>query len=115
MWSSILLDDWLKCIGGQSPVFFKSWFHLTSEGGYGDTASSYIMPPCKQRYWENFHYNYYQIILTQYIMDTSSQDVYVIDTLIIIPSLHINYYPLHTLVLLPSFVSIVISYNHVEA
>ena len=32
-------------IGGQSPVFFKSWFHLTSEGGYGDTASSYIIPP----------------------------------------------------------------------
>ena len=28
-------------IGCQSPVLFKNWFHLTSEGGYGDTASSY--------------------------------------------------------------------------
>ena len=43
--SSRWLVDVRGCIGGQSPVFFKSWFHLTSEGGYGETASSYIVPP----------------------------------------------------------------------
>ena len=51
-WSSILLDGWSKGVHwGSEPWFLKSWFHLTSEGGYGDTTSFYITPPWSD-HWE---------------------------------------------------------------